>query len=417
MRRWFILVWLLVTLPVIAQDSDPEYYTTYHQLSGNHFVGGTGTFPDVQAHDILLNQAGDVNPEWLVGIPDFGFVWSPSPSENFASSFSSDGIIGTGNLALTGVTPPLVQRIGATINALNPDISSVLSHPTPLPNGTFALVAENGDLVWVDSNFAELKRFQLNIQPDARVVVSSDGRLAVYAEATNQRYVHAIMGDDLEAAALVVLEVVDGQLNILERVDLGGENVYEGIYPMWADLNQDGVDDLVTTVSNSQIGSWLQAYIFTDDGLRSVNGPAIGTGFRWQHQLAWGAFGPNGEMELIDVRTPHIGGIVRFYRYTDDALEIVAELPGYTSHIIATRNLDMAVAGDFNGDGIPELAIPAQNRMSVAGIQRTESGAEVVWELPVPSRIVTNLAATQLSTGNLALGIGMEDGNLRVWGS
>lgn len=420
MRRWFAIVWLLIIIPVLAQDSAPMYYTTSPQFSGNHFIEGTGSFPDVQTQDVTLNQFDGVfavQPQWIVGVPNFGFVWSPVPVENFASSFSSSGLISVGNLSLTRETPPLVQRIGNTISAVNPQIpfSSFLSHATPLADGYFAVIEENGDLTV--TNFEQLSRLELNIQPDARVVVSSDGRLAVYAEATNQRYVHAIMGDDVEGSALVIMNVVDGQLNILERVDLAGDDVYEGLYPMWADLNEDGVEDLVTTVSNGQIGSRLRAYVFTDSGLQSVEGPAIGTGFRWQHQLAWGAFGTNGEMELIDVRTPHIGGIVRFYRYTDAALEIVAELPGYTSHIINSRNLDMAVAGDFNGDGTPELAIPSQSRTSVAGIQRTENGADVIWDLPVPSPIVTNLAATPLSTGNLALGVGMEDGNLRVWGS
>lgn len=422
MRCWFVILCLFVGLPVAAQEADSVYLTTYPQWSGNHFIEGRGTFPDVQTRDVPLNPFGGgvaVQPQWLVGVPDFGFVWSPVPVESFASSFSSGGLIAVGNLPLTQPTPPLVRRVGDTIRAVNPQIplSSVLSHPTPLPDGTFAVVSETGDLVWVDDNFVERSRLQLAIPPDARVVVSRDGRLAVYAAATNQRYVHAVLGDDVEGASLVVLAIVNDQLTPIERVDLPGDDLYEGLSPLWADLNEDGVDDLVTTVSNGQVGSRLRAYIFADEGLGTVDGPAIGTGFRWQHQLAWGAFGPNGEMELVDVRTPHIGGIVRFYRYAGDALRIVAEQPGYTSHIINSRNLDMAVAGDFNGDGRPELAVPSQNRMLLAGLQRTQRGIAVVWELPVPSPIVTNVAATQLSSGNLALGVGLADGNLRVWGS
>ncbi|MEL7432903.1 MAG: hypothetical protein AAFN11_03050 [Chloroflexota bacterium] len=114
--------------------------------------------------------------------------------------------------------------------------------------------------------------------------------------------------------------------------------------------------------------------------------------------------------------TPHIGGVVRFYQYQGDRLEIVAELSGYTSHVIGSRNLDMAVAGDFNGDGIPEIVLPSQDRMTIAGIQRTETGATVVWQLPLNAPVVTNLAAYETETG-LALATGLQSGVVRVWES
>jgi hypothetical protein len=96
-------------------------------------------------------------------------------------------------------------------------------------------------------------------------------------------------------------------------------------------------------------------------------------------------------------------------------LRLVAQVPGYTSHMIDTRNLDMAAAGDFDGDGRMELLLPAQSRTELGAIRRTQGGAEVAWTIPIDGRVVTNLAAVTLSNGTLAVGVGREDGVLRLW--
>ena len=117
----------------------------------------------------------------------------------------------------------------------------------------------------------------------------------------------------------------------------------------------------------------------------------------------------------MDVLTPHIGGVVEFYRKQGEELRIVARVPGYTSHVIGTRNLDMAAAGDFDGDGRLEVLLPSQSRTELGAIRRTRTGAEVAWKVSVDGRVATNLAVVSLSDGTLAVGVGREDGFLRLW--
>ncbi len=83
-------------------------------------------------------------------------------------------------------------------------------------------------------------------------------------------------------------------------------------------------------------------------------------------------FGPNGELGLAEVRTPHIGGIVGFYRMGGDPLNLVAQLDGVTSHPVFSRDLDMGLAGDLDGDGQPELVVFAQPFREVVALRRTE---------------------------------------------
>ena len=63
---------------------------------------------------------------------------------------------------------------------------------------------------------------------------------------------------------------------------------------------------------------------------------------------------------LAEVLTPHIGGIVGFYRMDGDPLNLVAQQDGATSHPVFSRNLDMGLAGDLDSDGQPELVVFAQ---------------------------------------------------------
>lgn len=127
-------------------------------------------------------------------------------------------------------------------------------------------------------------------------------------------------------------------------------------------------------------------------------------------------FAPDGGLELAAVLTPHIGGVVEFHRLEDNMLEVVAQIPGYTSHVLGTRNLDMAAAGDFDGDGRIELLLPNQRRTELGAIRRTADGAIVAWTIPLDSVLSTNLAGVTLPNGRLSVGVGQEDGILRVWG-
>jgi hypothetical protein len=423
MRKLFflLLLFLLLTISLSAQDTilvNPQYSYTHHQPTGNRTVEGQGTFPNVNVTDFML----DTVPHWVIGNPmnlsDVNTIaWTVAlQNGQVQGGLSSGDNFTIDDRYRLSNTPLLInQSIAQAIFVhMASNDESTLTHPIFFENARHVYVAQNGDLVYVRDG-EERSRLALNVPLDARIVVNENGRIAVYAPATDERYVHGIMGDDIEGSSLVVLEVRDDKLEVFTQIDLEGDAVYEGLSPIWADVDGDTMPDLITTVSDSQNGSRIRVYRLTYDGIRIAEGEPIGTSHRWQHQLAFAPFGVNGEMELVDVLTPHIGGIVRFYQFNGREMEIVAQIAGYTSHVIGSRNLDMAVAGDFNGDGRPEIVLPSQDRTRIAGIQHNENGAEVVWELPLAGVLSTNLAAIQMVDGQLALASGTEEGRLRVW--
>jgi hypothetical protein len=178
-------------------------------------------------------------------------------------------------------------------------------------------------------------------------------------------------------------------------------------------MNGDGVREIIVTVSNQDVGARL--VVFNEEGERVAEGPSIGLGFRWRHQLALAPFGPNGEVELVDVLTPHIGGGVEFFQLSGTELVRVARVLGYTTHMIGSRNLDMALAGDVDGDGNVELLVPSEDFRSLGGLRRTAGGAEAAWTVPVGGRVTTNLAGVTAPNGRMSIGVGRDDAVLRVW--
>ena len=223
-----------------------EHYT-YHQRSGNRTIAGQGTFPDVRTLDSPA-LSGEVR--WLTGANSGQPDWlATDGTQRRILSVVDDTLVSAAPTDAPPGVPFLIRDITQRyfdFQTVQNAVSS-LSHPVLLtdfpadplplsgwlPQMRFAGVADNGDLLLLNANGQVLDSAALSIQPDARVVVDSGGRMAVYANATDARYVHGIMGDDIEGAALIILQAADDTLNQLARVDLPGDAVYEGLSPFW----------------------------------------------------------------------------------------------------------------------------------------------------------------------------------------
>ena len=233
--------------------------------------------------------------------------------------------------------------------------ASLLSHPAPAGGQNRMAYIDTAGHVAFEGG-PETAVLSLGALPDARILTDGSDRLLLLAGATT-RYAHGALGDTLEAGAIVLLDMRETP-TVASTIVIQGGGIVEGISPIWADLDGDGTRDIVVTVSDPAVGARIVVY--DETGQVAAEGPTVGAGFRWRHQLAVAPFGPSGETELAVMLTPHIGGNVEFYRMRGDTLEIVARLPGPTSHVNGSRNLDMALAGDLDGDGRHGVARPIE---------------------------------------------------------
>ncbi len=71
-----------------------------------------------------------------------------------------------------------------------------------------------------------------------------------------------------------------------------------------------------------------------------------------------------------------------------DQLRTVAQVPDYTSHVIRTRNLDMAAAGDFYGDGqvVLNTLLALESRLALNAISSFWQNLQSCWIDRRPAR-------------------------------
>ncbi|EMA07761.1 hypothetical protein SAMN05443574_10638 [Haloarcula vallismortis] len=376
---------------------------THLRPSGNRRLHGAGRFDTVDPIDIAIER----QPQWLAGLPvESGSLWVAVPETGApeAVRVSQDGTASVAIEAdLPAGQPPAVALQDDGPQLLTADETGPNTHAVEFPDGAVATVTESG-AVLVDGDL-----LIEDALPDARIVWQ-DGTAAVLAGAT-QRYDHGALGDGVEASA-IVLFAADGSGSVRQRVPLLEPAVVEGTAPILADVDDDGDSEVLVTVTGPDEGARLAAYGL--DGERVATGPAIGTGFRWRHQLCVAPFTPDGPPEIAVVRTPHIGGTVEFYRVDGDRLSIAARHDGVSSHTFGSRILDGGLAGDLLGDGRQTLLVPTQERRRLVALQR-EDGVRQAARRDIGASLTSNVAATPTGNGGLSVAVGRSDSVVRVW--
>ncbi len=421
-RHLLLLTLLCLSVTLSRAQEEPKlldrYFYTFHNPAGNRLARGSGSFPDVQVIDIPLRG----KPAWAVAYAMETAIWHVVMDNGDLQVVEVDPGGSARTLAcqaawFDGAQPPVigVSMVEGTYILRSDNSVSPLTHPIPVNDFEVLYINRDGDLVLGREN-GIVASLPVHAAQDARLVMNRTGQVALYANATDQRYAHGVLGDAIEGAALIVLEVRDSEIRVLARIDLPGEQVYEGVSPFWADIDGDGVEDLVATIADSTFGARLRAYVWDGSRIREeIDGAAIGRGNRWRHQLTAGPFGPAGEIEIVDVVTPHLDGNLEFSRLERDAINVVSRFTGVTSHLIGSRNLDQTSAGDFNGDGQLEALVMDRSRRQVIAVQHEIEGAREIWRLDAGGEIVSNFAPVELLDGRLGLAVGTADGRLRVW--
>lgn len=398
----------------VPTENAPVFGYTHQRADGNRLVDGKGTLPESLILDIPLEGT----PEWVVAVPYADkSLWALAMEDGQILAFWVDAQGAKAapispNQLVPGQAPllRLEGNIPSLVNIPAGDLGSP-THPIEFHQSE-TLVFIHNDQSMAFSDLAGNIKASLSVDalPDARIISDESETILILSHPTSA-YTHGVLGDQVEATSVTLIKPLPAP-EVIQTISISANQVIEGIAPIWTDWDQDGAREIIITVSDAVQGA--QLVVYNAHGYVVGTSTAIGLGYRWRHQIAIAPFGPNGEMELADVLTPHIGGIVEFFQWHGTHLKKVAQIGGFSSHRIGSRNLDMATAGDFNGDGRIELLVPNQEYSKLAGIQRTDSGAEVIYTLPVEGIITTNLGAVKLSNGKIAIAVGSEN-KLRIW--
>ena len=389
-------------------EDSVKQIATHLQPDGNRIVAGTGG-NTIDNYSITL----DKKPQWLLAFQqDNKLNWLVVMEDGSSQVFQLIGgalvRIPDEYSSLPPAMPPVILSASNSMQLYEPKSNaSLLTHAAFQPNGNTAFISNNGQLnITVEGQISIIEGDYL---PDARILTDGAGRFLTLSKPSTL-YTHGVLGDKLEAT---VITIIDADALSTSEIAIKDGDVIEGLSPIWVDLNADGSREIIVTQSNEQTGARIVVY--NEDGSVLAESDPIGKKFRWLHQLAAAQFIPGGNLEIALVQTPHIGGILKILKLEGDKLINAAELPGYSTHSIGSRNLDTALAADLNGDGIVEILLPNQAHTSLHVVQWKDGNLVEVWSSDLGSALSTNLFAITLSDGKLAFGAGTAENHLLVW--
>ncbi len=235
--------------------------------------------------------------------------------------------------------------------------------------------------------------------PHARIVHGKGNIATAWLAEATRRYGHGVLGDDIEAAALVVV-TREGKRHTLRLTD---ESVFEDLTPRLADIDGDGRDEVWTVRSDATDGARLEAYGLISGAVQRVfAADPIGKGYRWLNPVGIDDFDGDGRKEAAYVQTPHIGGILTIVRPHGSRLVVVARARGYSNHALGSTRLDLAAVADLDGDGSADIVLPDQERRQLVVVSLVNGALVERWRSASGAVVAGGLTLVPDAAGWLA---------------
>ena len=219
--------------------------------------------------------------------------------------------------------------------------------------------------------------------PDGLIAYAEGDIHAAWFVSPTRRYAHGILGDAIEAGGLRVRTDQGDELTI----DLPDSMVFEDRTPRIVDLNGDGRNEVIAIRSSRRSGAGGAVYGLREGRLTLVaETEFIGRTNRWLNIAAIADITGDGISDIAFVRTPHIGGALRLFRFKD-GLTLVDEINGFSNHAIGSPEQRMSAVADIDGDGDMEIAVPDDSRTTLRIIDY-RGGLTEVASIDLPQRII-----------------------------
>ena len=268
--------------------------------------------------------------------------------------------------------------------------------------------------IWPLDRYRPAKPVQRSeMLPDGVVSRGTRNVRAAWLINATKRYGHGVLGDAIEAGGLAVEDPVGA----VARYQLPGDTVFEDRLARIVDVDGDGNDEILTVKTYLRSGAAVAVFDFEHGKLKPLaESESIGLAHRWLNPVGAADFDGDGKVEIAVVRTPHIGGILMFYRLESGKLREVARYRGFSNHRMGSRMLGLSAIADFNHDGVADIAVPTADRRTLrlvgfAGGQLSEIG-RIEHER---GEIATDIVARDLTgNGRPDLIYGLSSGYLTV---
>ena len=246
--------------------------------------------------------------------------------------------------------------------------------------------------------------------PDGRVTTGTGDIVEAWYSEPTTRYGHAVLGDGIEAGALKV----KNSRGETYTFRLPSTEVFEDIAPRLADLDRNGTTEVITILSSQSDGASIAVFGLNGSAfIKIAQTPFIGRSNRWLNIAEINNFGGNRRPDIAAVITPHLAGVLQFYRFRNGRLARIAQARGFSNHFIGSNELRLSTVADVNNNGIPDLILPslARNELLMVGTERNQFRELARVELP--ARVNRAIGARD-NNGKIEFLVGLDDGKIYV---
>ncbi|MFT6659991.1 FG-GAP repeat domain-containing protein [Maritalea sp.] len=217
--------------------------------------------------------------------------------------------------------------------------------------------------------------------PNSFVVKGENQVARAWLANPTTRYQHFVLGDQFEAASLVV-ELRNGTVL---RYDLPQNLVIEDRHVRLADLDNDGKDELIVVMSSILQGAAMAVFSVDQEITLLAQTPHIGLPSRWLNPAGIADYDGDGKLEIALVQKPHLTKRLEFWRLAGKDLRRVAAMDGFSNHRIGSRNQLMSANFDVNNDGVIDLLLPGSDRQNIKAVTLFPTPKTLKsWALPSP---------------------------------
>ena len=227
------------------------------------------------------------------------------------------------------------------------------------PMGLRSQTLHQGDLKYAPDPTAFKRPQRDNRLRNADLARGSTNIAAAWFSGPTPRYRHTPFADNLHPT---VVTVSTADQRVL-RFELPKDSVFEDRTPRLVDLDGDGRDEVVVVRSYERKGSALAVLGVRDKGVEIIaETPPIGTPFHWLNPAGFADFDGDGRIDIALVTTPHGQGELQIWTLRGGALVLLADTDDVSNHAQGSRHQNLAAIADFNGDGVPDIAVPSRDR-------------------------------------------------------
>lgn len=229
--------------------------------------------------------------------------------------------------------------------------------------------------------------------PDTEISRGSGSVRSAWLAAPTDLYGHGVLGDAIEAGAVVAM-LADGST---ARYDLGDDAVFEDRMARIVDMDGDGRDELLVVKSFLSAGAALTLLSVNGSELvAAAEAPAIGMANRWLNPVGVADFDGDGQAEAAAVITPHIGGTLQLYERRGRKLVEDHAQFGFSNHAMGSRELALAAVSDVNGDQVPDIVVPDAGRRNLLAVTFAQGTYRELARWPIAGRLATAVLAADL---------------------